>query len=99
MIVTSKATNTLTVSRAANSTTAAPHNNGAGVNPAFDQRGSRFPRVVNSRSDIGAHESNYLQVNSVSDADDGACTDLGTGNGCTLREAINAANTQTGTEV
>jgi CSLREA domain-containing protein len=31
-------------------------------------------------------------VNSTADTDDGACTATGTGNGCTLREAINAAN-------
>jgi CSLREA domain-containing protein len=31
-------------------------------------------------------------VNSNADTDDGACTATGTGNGCTLREAINAAN-------
>src|SRR5207302_7845473 len=33
-----------------------------------------------------------LTVNTTVDADDSACTALGTGNGCTLREAINAAN-------
>ncbi|MDX6557960.1 MAG: hypothetical protein QOF72_1009, partial [Blastocatellia bacterium] len=31
-------------------------------------------------------------VNSNADTDDGSCTAVGTGNGCTLREAINAAN-------
>jgi CSLREA domain-containing protein len=31
-------------------------------------------------------------VNNAADTDDGACTAAGTGNGCTLREAINAAN-------
>jgi CSLREA domain-containing protein len=31
-------------------------------------------------------------VNSSADTDDGACAAVGTGNGCTLREAINAAN-------
>ena len=33
-----------------------------------------------------------LTVNTTVDADDGSCTAVGTGNGCTLREAINAAN-------
>jgi CSLREA domain-containing protein len=37
-----------------------------------------------------------LTVNTTVDADDGACTDIGTGNGCTLREAINAANSSSG---
>src|SRR5207302_3758754 len=74
---------------------------------ATEQRGQ--PRTVDdpsvanasggNASDIGAYESHKLQVNSLADTDDGACTDVGTGNGCTLREAINAANAQTGTEV
>ena len=33
-----------------------------------------------------------FEVNTIVDADDGACAPVGTGNGCTLREAINAAN-------
>ena len=33
-----------------------------------------------------------LTVNTTADTNDGACTALGTGNGCTLREAINTAN-------
>src|SRR5262249_47425782 len=48
MSVTSKATNTLTVVRHANGTSAASHSNGAAVNPAFDQRGSAFPRKADS---------------------------------------------------
>ena len=72
-----------------------------------DQRGQPRPLddplVANAAggnaSDIGAYESHNLQVNSLADTDDGACTDVGTGNGCTLREAINAANAQTGTEL
>jgi len=59
MIVTSKASNNLTVTRAANSTTAAAHSNGAGVNPAFDQRPTSFLRKVGSAVDIGAVEANY----------------------------------------
>jgi CSLREA domain-containing protein len=39
-----------------------------------------------------------LEVNTTLDADDGACTPIGTGNGCTLREAINAANADAGAE-
>ena len=49
-------------------------------------------------SDIGAFEARPLEVNTISDADDGACTLPGTGNGCTLREAINAANNTPGTQ-
>ena len=60
MIVTGKASNTLTVTRAANGTTAAAHNDGVGVNPAFDQRGPGFGRSVGSAMDIGAYESTAL---------------------------------------
>ena len=56
MSVTSKSTNTLTVVRGANGTSQASHNNGAAVNPAFDQRGTGFPRKVGSAADIGAYE-------------------------------------------
>ena len=58
------------------------------------------PNVANAAggnaSDIGAYELNNLQVNTAADADDGACTQPGTGNGCTLREAITAANSSSG---
>jgi CSLREA domain-containing protein len=65
-----------------------------------DQRSSARPiddpTVINAAggngSDIGAYELKAFQVNSTADLNDGACTQLGTGNGCTLREAINAAN-------
>ncbi len=45
-------------------------------------------------SDMGAFEvqANTILVNTATDGDDGACTAVGTGNGCTLREAINAAD-------
>lgn len=56
MIVTGKSGNQLTVTRAANSTAAAAHNSGAGVNPAFDQRGAGFSRQFGSAVDIGAFE-------------------------------------------
>src|SRR5205823_2852992 len=77
MILTGKASNTLTVTRAANSTSAAAHANGAGVNPAFDQRGLGFPRIEYGHMDIGAFEAHSLQVNSLADTDDGACTAVG----------------------
>jgi CSLREA domain-containing protein len=71
-----------------------------------DQRGQARPiddqTVTNAAggnaTDIGANESHNLQVNSIGDLDDGACTSLATGNGCTLREAINAANLLFGTQ-
>jgi CSLREA domain-containing protein/uncharacterized repeat protein (TIGR01451 family) len=62
MSVTSKSTNTLTVVRGANSTTAATHATGAAVNPTFDQRGTPFQRKVDgtvnppNAVDIGAFE-------------------------------------------
>jgi len=55
MFVVAKNGNTLTVLRATNSTTAASHSSGAAVNPAFDQRGYGFNRVV-TRIDIGSFE-------------------------------------------
>lgn len=73
-----------------------------------DQRGSTRwidnPAVANATggdaSDIGAYETPLLfEVNSTADTSDGACTLSGTGNGCTLREAITAANAAAGAEV
>ena len=71
-----------------------------------DQRGRPRrvdqPNVPNAvggdASDIGAFEAAAFEVNSTADTDDGACTLPGTGNGCTLREAMNAANTTPGTQ-
>ena len=66
MVVTNKAGNTLTVTRGANGTTAAPHSAFAILYPAFDQRGTGFlrnfdyPFVTNATdgngTDIGAFE-------------------------------------------
>jgi len=71
-----------------------------------DQRGRprkvdqlNVPNAVGGdASDIGAFEAAAFEVNSTADTDDGACTLPGTGNGCTLREAMNAANTTVGTQ-
>lgn len=67
--------------------------------PAYDQRGPGFPRVEGGRIDVGAIEyRNITQpgpvfvVNSLDDHDDGNPTLYD----CTLREAINAANTAAG---
>ncbi|MEY2518471.1 MAG: hypothetical protein QOF24_230 [Verrucomicrobiota bacterium] len=57
MSVTAVVSNTLTVTRGANATTAAAHTSGAGVSSAFDQRG--FPRKVGAAVDIGAVETNF----------------------------------------
>ena len=62
MIVTGKSGNTLTVTRAANSTLANGHANGAVVNPAFDQRGAGFPRKFGTQIDIGAFEHYPLAI-------------------------------------
>lgn len=72
-----------------------------------DQRGSPKPidnaSVPNAAggdgSDIGAYETPVFEVNSTADTNDGTCTLVGAGNGCTLREAITAANTAPGTEL
>src|SRR5207302_8913742 len=39
-----------------------------------------------------------FEVNTTADTDDGQCAPIGTGNGCTLREAILAANADAGAE-
>jgi hypothetical protein len=57
LIVTGRSGNQLTVTRAANGTSAAAHSSGAGVNPAFDQRGSGFPRSSGAGLDLGAFET------------------------------------------
>ncbi len=71
-----------------------------------DQRG--FPRPVDSplmpnveggdASDIGAYEAPVFEVNSTDDTTDGFCTLIGTGDGCTLRDAISVANATAGAE-
>jgi CSLREA domain-containing protein len=69
-----------------------------------DQRGRPRsfddPNVSNAAggnaSDIGAYEAQIFQVNSTADLDDGSCAAVGTGNGCTLREAMTAANANSG---
>jgi CSLREA domain-containing protein len=55
-----------------------------------DQRGVTRPQLT--EVDIGAFEVQKFVVNTTADPGDGICTDLNTGDGCTLREAITAAN-------
>ena len=65
---------------------------GPPLNLTTDQRGQGFPRILGGHVDIGAFEFNPLFfVTTISDGDDGACD-----SSCTLREAINAANTAPG---
>jgi CSLREA domain-containing protein len=70
--------------------------------PSFDQRGTGFNRVDRGRLDIGAFELQdpaqsgaNLIVNTIVDHDDGVC---GTDD-CTLREAINAANAASSSDI
>jgi CSLREA domain-containing protein len=72
-----------------------------------DQRGQGRPQdnqtvtnaAAGNASDIGAFESPAVyEINSTADADDGDCTAVGTGNGCTLREALIKANNEAGAE-
>jgi CSLREA domain-containing protein len=70
------------------------------LNPDEDQRGVARPQ--SSACDIGAYEAKEqigpdFVVNLGDDSDDGACDLFGVGTlDCTLREAINAANSQAG---
>src|SRR2546425_11620457 len=63
------------------------------------QASANIAVIAAAAGDIGAYEAPTFQVNSIADTDDGACTLPGAGNGCTLREAINAANTAVGAEL
>ncbi len=56
LFVSAKSNNTLTVVRGQNGTTAVAHSASADIQFAFDQRGSDFPRVLNTTVDIGAVE-------------------------------------------
>jgi hypothetical protein len=62
MLVAGRMGNTLTVTRAANGTIAVAHPDGAGVNPAFDQRGSGAVRIIHSVADIGAFEAPVVET-------------------------------------
>ena len=62
------------------------------VAPPTDQRGASRPQ--GSTIDIGAYEGSVALVNSANDVDDGTCN----GTHCSLREAINAANANNGTD-
>ncbi len=77
--------------------TLAVDQNGAAL--SYDQRGVGFPRVNNSTVDIGAFESPALPVDFVVDRLTRRCAHLTAApNDCTLRGAINLANTLAGTD-
>lgn len=79
---------------------------GRGSTRPVNQADATYPNAAGGdASDIGAYEAQStdtqifpLIVNTTADTDDGACTTIGNGNGCTLREAITAANLIPGTE-
>ena len=77
--------------------------NTALINDRGEPRPVDDPTATNAAggngSDIGAYEAHSLQVNSTDDSTDGSCTAVGTGNGCTLREAISASNAESGGEL
>jgi CSLREA domain-containing protein len=64
-----------------------------GVGDACDQCQGTAPGtpVETTGNAAGCPVGTYV-VNTTADTNDGACTSPGTGNGCTLREAINASN-------
>src|SRR4029077_5301812 len=59
-----------------------------------DQRDVTRPQ--GNHVDIGAFELQAFVVNTTLDPGDGVCNPLGTGDGCTLHEAITAANLSPG---
>lgn len=77
----------------------------SGSNPAglsTDQRGTGFARVSGAQADVGAYETGAASftVNSLLDtivANDGVCDSV-TADGCTLREAVGAANATPGAD-
>lgn len=77
----------------------------ASINPSAAQdsagNGNAASTSVDNTVQFNADNFSTLEVNSIADTDDGHCDALGTGSGnqdCTLREAINAANADTGAE-
>ncbi len=72
----------------------------ANTNPlSYDQRGSGYDRVIGGTVDMGAYEATYTYnfvVDTTSDADLEGCS--AAANDCSLRGAINLANTVAGTD-
>lgn len=54
--------------------------------------------IVDNTVTFNADNFTTFEVNSTADPGDGVCDPIGTGDGCTLREAINAANADFGAE-
>jgi CSLREA domain-containing protein len=57
-----------------------------------DQRG--FQRATSGAIDLGAVQTHYLTVNTNADSDDGSCAAI-----CSLRDAMNQANTDKGGDI
>ncbi len=72
-----------------------PQNNNPSAALTIEQRGAGFPRLLSASVDIGATEGagiiRQIVVDSLADSEDNGCA-VGI---CTLREAINDANTTT----
>ncbi|MBD0369759.1 MAG: DUF11 domain-containing protein [Pyrinomonadaceae bacterium] len=64
------------------------------ANAAQDGAGNLSAASTSTDNDVLNQQdtATTFEVNSTDDTDDGACAPFGTGNGCTLREAIKAAN-------
>lgn len=60
-----------------------------------DQRGQPLAACPNGRVTVGAVQPVYLVVNTSADSDDGSCTSTT----CSLRDAINAANSGLGADI
>jgi CSLREA domain-containing protein len=65
---------------------------------AADNGNTASTSTDNSVTYVNTNGQTSFDVNSTADTDDGVCAPAGAGNGCTLREAINAANTVPGTQ-
>ena len=72
------------------------------INPGVFQDDAGNPNsastIVDNSVTFNVDNFTTFEVNSTADTNDGQCAPIGTGNGCTLREAINAANTDAGAE-
>ncbi|HBB88300.1 MAG TPA: hypothetical protein DC047_11850 [Blastocatellia bacterium] len=86
---------TVTITILVKPSVASPISNTVSVNANESE-----PNMVNNSSTQATTVTagTTYTVNSTADASDGACAALGTGNGCTLREAINAANSSVGVD-
>jgi CSLREA domain-containing protein/fimbrial isopeptide formation D2 family protein len=68
------------------------------VGVATDAAGNGNTNTKNATVQFIKDNFSTFEVNSTADPGDGTCDPVGTGDGCTLREAINAANADAGAE-